>query len=156
MANLKVPEYLYYKDYAPILILVNNKNPPLHLHVTSKTKEGLEAAIERIEKKIEEALPDLVDQRRFGRQRREPEERKPEQREPPFRRPWANEELPVGLEPQRGFNLRAKIVGPNGENVKYIQTQIGNGRVQVMGHGSGYIDNETGREVDKPMFLNVS
>ncbi|GAB7361507.1 hypothetical protein MBLNU230_g1563t1 [Neophaeotheca triangularis] len=143
-------------NYYPDKSMANLKNPPLHLHVTSKTKEGLEAAIERIEKKIEEALPDLVDQRRFGRQRREPEERKPEQREPPFRRPWANEELPVGLEPQRGFNLRAKIVGPNGENVKYIQTQIGNGRVQVMGHGSGYIDNETGREVDKPMFLNVS
>lgn len=111
-----------------------------------------------VEDKIAEDLPDLVDQRRFGRhqQRREPERKEPEPGSDFRGRKWASQELPVGLEPQRGFNLRAKIVGPMGENVKWIQGETGNSRIQVMGHGSGYIDNETGREVDKPMFLNVA
>lgn len=47
------------------------QNPPLYLHVTSTTKEGLEKAVAKIEELMKQELPNLVDERRF--RRREPE-----------------------------------------------------------------------------------
>lgn len=46
--------------------------PPLYLHVTSTTKEGLEKAVAKIEELMRQELPNLVDERRF--RRREPEQ----------------------------------------------------------------------------------
>ena len=48
------------------------QSPPLYLHVTSTTKEGLEQAIKKIEELMQQELPNLVDERRF--RRREPEQ----------------------------------------------------------------------------------
>lgn len=48
------------------------QNPPLYLHVTSTTKEGLEKAVAKIEELMQQELPNLVDERRF--RRREPEQ----------------------------------------------------------------------------------
>lgn len=48
------------------------QNPPLYLHITSTTKEGLEKAIQMIEDMKKQELPNLVDERRF--RRREPEQ----------------------------------------------------------------------------------
>jgi len=49
-----------------------SQNPPLYLHVTSTTKEGLDKAIEKIEELMKQELGSLVDERRF--RRREPVE----------------------------------------------------------------------------------
>lgn len=47
------------------------QNPPLYLHITSTSKEGLEAAVKEIEDMMSQDLPNLIDERRF--RRREPE-----------------------------------------------------------------------------------
>lgn len=51
------------------------KNPPLYLHITSTTKEGLEKAVAKIEELMQQDLPNLVDERRFKRREPEPFER---------------------------------------------------------------------------------
>lgn len=48
------------------------QNPPLYLHVTCMTKEGLEKAVDLIDDLMKKELPNLVDERRF--RRREPEQ----------------------------------------------------------------------------------
>jgi hypothetical protein len=47
------------------------QNPPLYLHVTSTTKEGLEKAVAKIEELMKQELPQLVDERRFRRRDQE-------------------------------------------------------------------------------------
>lgn len=47
------------------------QNPPLYLHVTSTSKEGLEQAIEKINELMQQELPNLIDERRF--RKREPD-----------------------------------------------------------------------------------
>ncbi len=61
------------------LVLTLRQNPPLYLHVTSTTREGLEKAITKINELINSELPPLVDERRF--RRREREEQSPSERE---------------------------------------------------------------------------
>lgn len=51
------------------------QNPPLYLHVTSTTKEGLEQAVQKIEELMKQELPQLVDERRFRRREQEQVER---------------------------------------------------------------------------------
>ena len=51
------------------------QNPPLYLHVTSTSKEGLEKAVEKIEEMMKQELPQLVDERRFRRRDQEQVER---------------------------------------------------------------------------------
>ena len=51
---------------------MTTQNPPLFLHITSQSKEGLEKAVAMINEKKKEDLPNLVDERRF--RRREPEQ----------------------------------------------------------------------------------
>lgn len=57
------------------LLLTIPQNPPLYLHVTSTTKEGLDKAIEMIDELMKKELPNLVDERRFRRREPEPVER---------------------------------------------------------------------------------
>lgn len=52
-----------------------NQNPPLYLHVTSTSKEGLEQAVAKIEEMMKQELPQLVDERRFRRREQEQVER---------------------------------------------------------------------------------
>ena len=72
-----------------------------------------------------------------------------------FQRKWPEAKLPVGIESIRNFNVRAKVVGPQGMFVKYIQQETG-ARVQIKGQGSGFIDNETGQESDEPMHIHIT
>ena len=92
---------------------------------------------------------------------------------PISQRKWPEEKLPVGLESIRNFNVRAKVVGPSvsdedcrhalhvantgpqGVFVKYIQQETQT-RVQIKGIGSGFVDQETGREADEPMYIHVT
>jgi hypothetical protein len=125
--------------------------PPLYLHITSQSKDGLERAIAKIEELMQQELPNLVDERRF--RRREPE--KEVERDELGRRKWPEERIPIDLEPIPGFNLRAQVVGRGGEYVKYIQTKT-RCRVQIKGRGSGFTEHGTGVESDEPMYLHVA
>lgn len=144
------------------------QNPPLYLHVTSQTKEGLEQAVKKIEELMQQELPQLVDERRFRRREQEPVERDEYGRVcAPVRtwmdiilvdtvqRKWPEEKIPINLEPVPGFNLRAQVVGHGGSYVKHIQQETGC-RVQIKGRGSGYIENSTGREAEEDMYLHVA
>lgn len=124
--------------------------PPLYLRVTSTTKDGLEKAVKMIEEMMQQDLPNLVDERRF--RRREPENF---ERDEFGRRKWPEEKIYVGLEPIGGFNLRAQVVGRSGDNVKYIQQETGC-KVQIKGHGSGFLEHGTGVESDEPMYLHIA
>lgn len=137
-------------SYYPDKSMATPANPPLYLHVTSTSKEGLEAAIAKIEELMKQELPQLVDERRF-RRRDEPTV----ERDELGRRKWPEEKIPIGLEPLPGFNLRAQVVGHGGSYVKHIQHETGC-RVQIKGRGSGFIESATGRESEEEMFLHVA
>ncbi|KAK4222494.1 hypothetical protein QBC38DRAFT_512944 [Podospora fimiseda] len=139
-------------SYYPDKNMATPSNPPLYLHVTSTTKEGLDKAVAKIEEMMKQQLPQLVDERRF---RRRDQEQAPIERDELGRRKWPEEKIPIGLESVPGFNLRAQVVGHGGAYVKHIQTETGC-RVQIKGRGSGYMEASTGRESDEDMFLHVA
>ena len=127
-------------------------NPPLYLHVTSTTKDGLEQAVKKIEELMQQELPNLIDERRF-RRREEPREQP--DRDHLGRRKWPEKRIPIDLEPIPGFNLRAQVVGHGGSYVKHIQQET-RCRVQIKGRGSGFMEHDTGRESDEAMYLHVA
>ncbi|OSD08734.1 eukaryotic type KH-domain (KH-domain type I) [Trametes coccinea BRFM310] len=116
------------------------KDPPLYLHVTATSKEMLDKAVGKIHDLMNTDIGPLV------------EDKSSRVRE---RRKWPEEKIPIGLESIRNFNVRAKVVGPQGMFVKYIQQETGT-RVQIKGQGSGFVDQETGHEHDEPMFIHVT
>jgi len=71
------------------------------------------------------------------------------------KRKWPEEKIFIGLESIRNFNVRAKVVGPTGMFVKYIQQETGT-RVQIKGQGSGFVDQETGKESEEPMHIHIT
>ena len=123
----------------------SDKDPPLYLHISATTQEILDAGVEAVEKLLAQELGPLVTDFRAQRREEQPRER----------RKWPEERIPVNLETLRNFNVRAKIVGPQGMFVKYIQGET-SARVQIKGIGSGFIESETGRESDEPMHVHVS
>ena len=56
-------------------LLMRLQNPPLYLHITSTSKEGLEKAVAKIKELMQQELPQLVDERRFRRRDQEQVER---------------------------------------------------------------------------------
>ncbi|KAI4112961.1 MAG: hypothetical protein LQ345_005967 [Seirophora villosa] len=137
-------------EYYPDKSMATAANPPLYLHITSISKDGLEKAVEKIEELMKQELPNLVDERRF--RRREPEQ---VERDEYGRRKWPEERIPIDLEPLPGFNLRAQVVGQGGAYVKHIQQET-RCRVQIKGRNSGFMEQSTGRESDEPMYLHVA
>jgi len=127
-------------------------NPPLYLHVTSTTKDGLEKAVAKIEELMKQELPNLIDERRFRKTR---EERPDVELDHKGRRKWPEKRIPIDLEPIPGFNLRAQVVGHGGSYVKHIQQET-RCRVQIKGRGSGFMEHDTGRESDEQMYLHVA
>lgn len=140
-------------SYCPNKSLATPSNPPLYLHVTSTTREGLDAAVAKINDLVQQELPQLVDERRF--RRRKHQEQPPVERDEYGRRKWPEEKVFVGLDPMPGFNLRAQIVGSGGSYVKHIQSETGC-RVQIKGRGSGYLEVATNSESEEEMFLHVT
>ena len=132
--------------------MTNTQNPPLYLHVTSTSKDGLEKAVEEIDELMKQELPNLIDERRF-RRREAPEQNV--ERDALGRRKWPEERIPIDLEPIPGFNLRAQVVGAGGSYVKHIQGET-RCRVQIKGRGSGFMEHDTGRESDEQMYLHVA
>ncbi len=57
------------------------------------------------------------------------------------------------MEDVPGFNLRGRIVGPNGVYCKHIMNETGV-RIQIRGRGSGYTEGD-GKEADVPMYLHI-
>ncbi|KAK0705017.1 hypothetical protein B0H67DRAFT_368313 [Lasiosphaeris hirsuta] len=139
-------------SYYPDKSMATPTNPPLYLHVTSTSKEGLDKAVAKIEEMMKQELPQLVDERRF---RRRDQEQPQVERDEFGRRKWPEERITIGLESVPGFNLRAQVVGHGGAYVKHIQQETGC-RVQIKGRGSGYIEASTGRESEDDMFLHVT
>lgn len=125
--------------------MATEKDPPLHLHVTALSQESLDAAVEAIDKLMQQELGSLT-------VRPEYLERPNRERE---RRRWPEHKVIIGLDNLRNFNVRAKVVGPGGLFVKYIQQET-NTRVQIKGQGSGFIEPEIGREGDEPMHINIA
>ncbi|MCJ1287062.1 hypothetical protein MMC26_006410 [Xylographa opegraphella] len=141
----------YYPDKSLATAAVSSiVNPPLYLHITSTTKDGLEKAVEKVHELMKQELPNLVDERRF--RRREPEQ---VERDEFGRRKWPEERIAIDLEPLPGFNLRAQVVGHGGAYVKHIQQET-RCRVQIKGRGSGFMEHGTGNESDEPMYLHVA
>lgn len=120
---------------------------PMHLVLTASTKASLDAGIARVDELIRTELGPLIEDR--AKQKADWEARRP------VRTKWPEEKVTVNLESIRNFNVRAKVVGPGGLFVKYIQQETGC-KVQLKGRGSGFIDQETGAEADEPMFVSVA
>ncbi|KAH7104980.1 eukaryotic type KH-domain (KH-domain type I) [Auriculariales sp. MPI-PUGE-AT-0066] len=116
----------------------NEREPPLYLHISAHTRESMQNAIDKVNDLLNQELGSLVEDRRR-----------------PERRKWPEEKLIIGLDMLRNFNVRAKVVGPGGMFVKYIQSETGT-RVQIKGQGSGFVDQETGRESDEPMHIHIT
>ncbi|KAG5721441.1 hypothetical protein E4T56_gene13188 [Termitomyces sp. T112] len=114
------------------------KDPPLYIRISAHTKESLQQAIDKINELIAIDMGSLVENKN-DRQRRK----------------WPEEKLPVGLESIRNFNVRAKVVGPSGSFVKYIQAETST-RVQIKGIGSGFVDQETGQEEPVPLYIHIT
>ncbi|KAI0047733.1 eukaryotic type KH-domain type I [Auriscalpium vulgare] len=117
------------------------KDPPLYLHISATTKEILQQAIDKVNELINVDMGSLVEDKKDGRR--------------VGGRKWPEEKLPVGIDSIRNFNVRAKVVGPTGMFVKYIQAETGT-RVQIKGQGSGFVEQETGREADEPMHIHIT
>ncbi|KAM0791075.1 hypothetical protein ACM66B_004366 [Microbotryomycetes sp. NB124-2] len=132
---------LWYPDKT----MATDKDPPLYLHITADTAEKLQKGVEAVEKLMDQELGPLLDERRFRRREDEPREK----------RKWLEEKIPIDVEPLRNFNVRAKVVGPGGLFVKFIQQETGT-RVQIKGIGSGFIETDTGRESEDPMHIHVA
>ncbi|KAG6821109.1 hypothetical protein H0H93_006448 [Arthromyces matolae] len=117
-----------------------DENPPLFIHISAHSSEARDAAIKKINELIAIDMGSLV------------ESKTDRQKE---RRKWPEQKLPVGLETIRNFNVRAKVVGPSGSFVKYIQAETST-RVQIKGIGSGFVDQETGQEEPVPLYIHIT
>ncbi|OMH84908.1 UPF0469 protein [Zancudomyces culisetae] len=60
----------------------------------------------------------------------------------------------VGMENERGFSVRAKLVGISGQNIRYIE-QMTNSKIQLRGQGSGYIEGTSGTESYEAMYFYI-
>lgn len=141
--------------------LAKPENPPLFIHVEATTQESLDKALAKIQEVIDSEAPQLIEER--GMRGRAPSKEEgsgtPDGRPGgsgwPERRKWSEERISMGLETLRNFNVRAKIVGPGGMFVKYIQAETGT-RVQIKGRGSGFIESDTGRESEDEMHIHIT
>ncbi|WFD34816.1 hypothetical protein MCUN1_001660 [Malassezia cuniculi] len=128
--------------------MIRNGEPPLYLHVVADTREALDNAVARINMLMSQDLPQLLDDRIT---RRETDQQR-YMREHGL---WPELKVPVDLDPLRNFNTRAKLVGPHGMFIKFIQNET-RVRVQIRGSGSGYADPETGAEDSEPLYILLS
>ncbi|WWD07618.1 hypothetical protein V865_005719 [Kwoniella europaea PYCC6329] len=128
---------------------------PLYLHIVATSQSILDAAVGKVQELIDQELGPLIDQRTLVARNRAMGLPPPPEAAPAGRQKWPEEKMYIGLESMRNFNVRAKTVGPGGMFVKYIQAETG-ARVQIKGQGSGFMENDTGRESDDPMHINIA
>ncbi|WVR04658.1 hypothetical protein IAU60_001669 [Kwoniella sp. DSM 27419] len=128
---------------------------PLYLHIVATSQSILDAAVGKVNDLINQELGPLIDDRTLVARNRALGLPPPASAMTGGRVKWPEDKIPIGLESMRNFNVRAKTVGPGGMFVKYIQAETG-ARVQIKGLGSGFMENETGRESDEPMHINIA
>ncbi|KAJ3362147.1 hypothetical protein GGF32_006432 [Allomyces javanicus] len=136
--------------YFPDRSKASTMEPPLHLHVSATTREALDKALDMI-RELMNRSPDPLLSERHSFAPRPHRDRSPPPTATPTRS-MLTEKVYVGWEPDFHFNLRAKIIGPGGAYVKHIQNETGV-RLQLKGLGSGYTENQTGRESDEPLHM---
>ncbi|CAO3648063.1 unnamed protein product [Cunninghamella echinulata] len=171
--------------YYPDANLATEKEPPLYLYVTASDQEALDKAVERLNKLIESAtvpssshLSEGIRKRPFNHQDDSSDNNSSSSNNnsptphsnhnhnnmnnsnvrPPFERPprkFYDENVDVDIPEGPTYNLRAKIVGPQGAYVKHI-TNVTGCRIQVRGRGSGFIEHDTGMEADVPLYIHIS
>ncbi|WVQ98087.1 hypothetical protein IAU59_005209 [Kwoniella sp. CBS 9459] len=129
---------------------------PLYLHIVATSQSILDAAVGKVNDLINQELGPLIDDRTLIARNRAMGLPPPTNATLPGGRvKWPEDRIYIGLESLRNFNVRAKTVGPGGMFVKYIQAETG-ARVQIKGQGSGFLENDTGRESDEPMHINIA
>ncbi|KAL7420044.1 hypothetical protein Q5752_005009 [Cryptotrichosporon argae] len=128
---------------------------PLYLHIAATSQIVLDAAVQKVNDLINQELGPLIDDRTLIARNRALGLPPPAEVMQRGRQKWPEDKLPIGLESLRNFNVRAKIVGPGGMFMKYIQAETGS-RVQIKGRGSGFMESDTGRESDEPMHIGIS
>ncbi|ORY30342.1 hypothetical protein BCR39DRAFT_529272 [Naematelia encephala] len=128
---------------------------PLYLHIVAPSQVILDKAVERVNELINQELGPLLDERTIIARNRALGLPPPANAGPGPRPKWPEEKLFIGLDSLRNFNVRAKTVGPGGMFVKYIQAETG-ARVQIKGIGSGFMEQDTGRESEDPMHINIA
>ncbi|ORX49070.1 hypothetical protein DM01DRAFT_261046 [Hesseltinella vesiculosa] len=148
--------------YYPEPQKATDSEPPLHLVITAPSQESLDAATAKINELIETAevplptRPQRYEQDRFRHDREssggERYGRSNFDRPP---RRFHEQRVEVDIIEGPHFNLRAKIVGPQGSFVKYINQTTGC-RVQVRGRGSGFIEYDSGVESKEPLYIHIS
>ncbi|RCH93586.1 hypothetical protein CU098_004600, partial [Rhizopus stolonifer] len=127
--------------YYPDISLATPGEPPLFLHVSAKSQESLDKALKSIQEMIETAqVPSAQPVERVERR---------------FERKFFEKKIPVDVPGNPPFNLRAKIVGPQGAFVKHIVQETG-ARVQLKGRGSGFIDSTTRKESDEDLHVHIT
>ncbi|KAJ2769074.1 hypothetical protein IWQ57_003264 [Coemansia nantahalensis] len=129
-------------------------DPALHLHVEAGDQASLDRAVAMIERmKLDGGVDHLPhaddragqysggDRHRGGRAGPDASYR-------------YQDKVFLEIESGRGFNVRAKLIGTGGENMRYLQDTTG-ARVQVRGRGSGSADAQYGPDSMEPMHLLV-
>ncbi|KAJ2850396.1 aconitate hydratase [Coemansia brasiliensis] len=132
--------------------------PPLHLHVEAPTQEALDKAVAMIEHMKNEQVSEpaaSVDEvsRSFAGTHFGSDSRRSGSRLNSGSYGRVQNKIFIEIESERGFNVRAKLIGTGGENMKYIQSTTG-ARVQVRGHGSGFFEGQADAS-QEPMHLLI-
>ncbi|KAJ2579943.1 hypothetical protein GGH95_002847, partial [Coemansia sp. RSA 1836] len=125
----------------------SSADPALHLHLEATSQDMLDRAIEMIEVMKGDGpaiahshsllYADGVDGANYAHSDQQLSGR---QSSADGGQQRLQDKVYVEVESVRGFNVRAKLIGTGGENMKYIQNTTG-ARVQVRGNGSGCDDN---------------
>ena len=120
---------------------LNEGERSLYLHVIAKTQEALDSAVKKVEDYLEGiGVPSAS---------------------PPIRsvpRPplvCSEAKVSVGMESEPGFNLKGKLLGPQGSFFKHIQSET-SCKIQIRGRGSGYAESVSGIELPEPLFLHIT
>ncbi|KAJ2494923.1 hypothetical protein IWW47_004340, partial [Coemansia sp. RSA 2052] len=140
----------------------SSADPALHLHLEATSQDMLDRAIEMIEAMKGDGpaiahshsllYADGVDGANYAHSDQQLSGR---QSSADGGQQRLQDKVYVEVESVRGFNVRAKLIGTGGENMKYIQNTTG-ARVQVRGNGSGCDDNAQGSDPYEPMHLYIT
>ncbi|KAJ2787429.1 hypothetical protein GGI15_000731 [Coemansia interrupta] len=138
-------------------------DPALHLHVDATSQDSLDRAVAMIERLKSEVPNDGTSTSSLHNIADAEHESRNDRHDRPTSAAGSSsagytrleEKVYVYIESERGFNVRAKLIGTGGENMKYIQNTTGV-RVQVRGRGSGYNDRDGYTDSHEPMHLHVT
>jgi len=132
----------YYSNKA----LATPKDPPLYLHVAAETQEILDNAVKKIQEIIDSKPPVIVHTDTTTSAYHKPAGQASKR--------FHTAKIFIGID-DRSFNIKPKLIGIQGANVKHIHRETG-ARLQLRGKGSGFIEQTSGTEAFEPMFFHIS